>query len=96
MKRKMNEYGIPEPIISKDENVSSTVERAFTTKEVSELLSISTEVLKAMRDENYGPKYDVIDGRQGELALYTASDLTDWLRKRDGKCAQEKGKSDEL
>ncbi len=94
MKRKINEYGLPEPIVSEGEKVSSTVDRAFTTKEVAELLSISTEVLKAMRDENCGPKYDVIDGRQGEFVLYTASDLTDWLRKRDGNYISKKINSD--
>lgn len=94
MKRKMNEYGLPEAIICKDEDVSSTVDRAFTTEEVSEFLSISTEVLKAMRDENCGPEYDVIDGMQEEFVLYTASDLTDWLRKRDGKYISKKINSD--
>lgn len=96
MNRKVNEYGIPEPIISKGEKFRTTSEPAYSTEEVSELLSIPTEKLKAMRQDNTGPKFYPLNSLQGELVIYVASDLTEWMRKRDGNCAQEKDKSDEL
>jgi hypothetical protein len=96
MNRKVNEYVLPEPIICKGENVSSSIRQAFTTREVSELLSIPVQELEAMRQDQTGPKfYELINGQAG-LALYMASDLTEWLRMQDGKCAPEKDKSDEL
>lgn len=96
MNRKVNEYGIPEPIISKNKQFRITSEPAFSTEGVSELLSIPTEKLKAMRQNHTGPKFYPLNSLQGETVFYVASDLTEWMRKRDGKCAPEKDKSDEL
>lgn len=82
---KINEYGLPEPIVSEGGSITTTTEKAYSTEVVARILSIPIEELIHMREENCGPRYDVIKRKQKDLVFYPVSGLREWLRERNGK-----------
>jgi hypothetical protein len=96
MKKNNNEYDLPEPIVNDTGNFRVITQQAYSTGKVARLLSIPVEELIRMRDENCGPKYDVIKGKTEDLVMYSVSNLTDWLRERDGIAPAEQDTPDKL